>query len=150
MDIDDIDRALLAALLEDARVSMSELAAEVGLATELARQRVTRLEEAGVIDGYSASVDADQLGDEVTAIVRVRARGPPAAVVQSLGSDSWARSVYEVTGDEDFIVIGTFSDTDAMHAGVAELVADRSIRSISIDVVVNDVCSGQSIPIGDG
>ncbi len=69
--IDATDRRLLAALQKNARLSSSELAELVSLSTSPCWRRVKRLEEAGVVRGYHASIDAHMLGYSVCAFVQV-------------------------------------------------------------------------------
>ncbi len=60
--IDNIDRAILACLAEDARISLKVLSARVGLTSPSTAERVKRLEERGVIQGYGARVNLAALG----------------------------------------------------------------------------------------
>ena len=59
--IDNIDRAILACLAEDARISLKVLSARVGLTSPSTAERVKRLEERGVIQGYGARVNLARL-----------------------------------------------------------------------------------------
>ena len=70
--LDEIDRALLAALAEDARASVSELARQVGLSAPSTSERLRRLEAQGVIGGYTVRIDPRALGYTLQAIVRVK------------------------------------------------------------------------------
>ena len=53
MNLDDTDRALLAAMLEDARISQRALARKVGIAQGTVLNRIRRMENMGLIKGYS-------------------------------------------------------------------------------------------------
>ena len=70
--LDDVDRRLLALLEEDARASAAALARRVGMSAPAVRERIARLEEAGVIRGYRLDVDPAALGLPVAAWVRIR------------------------------------------------------------------------------
>lgn len=70
--LDPVDRAILAALAEDARVTMAELARTVRLSAPSVAERVRRLEEAGVITGYRAVVSPSALGLPIAAWLRIR------------------------------------------------------------------------------
>src|SRR6185437_4129010 len=70
--VEEIDRAIVKALTADGRASYTDLAERVGLSVSAAHQRVRRLEQRGVIRGYSARVDADLLGLPLTAFVSVK------------------------------------------------------------------------------
>jgi Lrp/AsnC family leucine-responsive transcriptional regulator len=147
MDLDDTDRALVQALLDDGRTPTQELAAEAGVTVETAEHRIETLEGAGVIEGYTATLDYDALGYDVTGLVRLQSDGPATPVGESLKTYPWARAVYEVTGEDDFVVLGTFRDTDDMHGKVAELLSEESIRSITVDVALNAVTEFEPIPV---
>jgi Lrp/AsnC family leucine-responsive transcriptional regulator len=70
--LDAVNRRLLELLAEDPRQSMSELARRVGMSAPAVRERVARLEQAGVIKGYRLEVDPAALGLPVAAWVRIR------------------------------------------------------------------------------
>ncbi|NLP61250.1 Lrp/AsnC family transcriptional regulator [Paraburkholderia sacchari] len=70
--LDEIDRALLAALAEDGRASVSELARQIGLSAPSTSERLRRLEAQGVIGGYTVRIDPRALGYTLQAIVRVK------------------------------------------------------------------------------
>jgi Lrp/AsnC family leucine-responsive transcriptional regulator len=72
IDLDAVDARILSALAADARVSVAELARFVGLSAPSAAERIKRLEESGVIEGYAASLDPRALGLTVAAWLRVR------------------------------------------------------------------------------
>lgn len=69
--IDDLDRAIIAELEEDARLSNAELARRVGLTPAPCLRRVQRLESEGVINGYHASVDPKSSGRGFEVIVAI-------------------------------------------------------------------------------
>lgn len=70
--VDQIDRSILAALAKDGRMSMTALAARVGLSKTPVMARVRRLEAEGVITGYRAELSAEKLAQEHIAFVEVR------------------------------------------------------------------------------
>ena len=70
--MDHLDWALLGELQADARLSYSELSRRVHLSPPAVAERVRRLEESGVITGYTCEVDAEKLGLPVAALVRLR------------------------------------------------------------------------------
>ena len=70
-DLDRTDRRLLAALQDDARLTVAELAERVALSTSPCWRRVRRLEQAGYVTGYHAQLSAERLGYAITAFVSV-------------------------------------------------------------------------------
>lgn len=73
--LDEVNRRILSLLTEDPRLSASELARRIGMSAPAVRDRVTKLEETGVIRGYRLDIDPAAVGLPVTAWVRV-APGP--------------------------------------------------------------------------
>jgi len=71
-EIDDINRRLLGELQEDARLSLAELGRRVGLSAPAVAERLARLEDEGVISGYTARIDPRALGYSLSAVIRIR------------------------------------------------------------------------------
>src|SRR5258706_8289628 len=72
MKLDAYDRKILAALQRDGRLSNVQLAEEIGLSPSPCLRRVRMLEEAGVIRGYQANLDRDEVGLGLTVFVGVK------------------------------------------------------------------------------
>jgi Lrp/AsnC family transcriptional regulator, leucine-responsive regulatory protein len=70
-DLDRLDLKILAELMGDARASQLELAEKVGLSATACARRIRQLEEAGIIRGYSADLDATALGLVTTVVVTI-------------------------------------------------------------------------------
>ncbi len=104
-EIDDYDVNILAALQEDARLSMAELGRRVHLSQPAVTERVRKLETAGIITGYRATVNAAKLGYGIRAIVRASRceygemlklleKTPEIIKAHSItGSDSWSMEI---------------------------------------------------------
>ncbi|MCS2147518.1 Lrp/AsnC family transcriptional regulator [Scandinavium manionii] len=122
--IDDIDRAIVAALAEDARLSLKVLSARVGLTSPSTAERLKRLEERGVIQGYGARVNLSALGYTLQALVRVR---PLPGLLQKV--DKYIQAMPEciecdkVTGEDCFVmrlVVKDITQLDTLLDGLAE------------------------------
>jgi len=122
--LDDTDRALMRALVDDARVSNKELAAKVGIAQSTCLARVRALRAAGVIRGYHADVDPKALGHDLQAMIAIRlqphARGAMAQFTADLSRRPEVLQVYFVAGADDFLVHVATAGTDALRRFVAD------------------------------
>ena len=100
------DRRIVDLLREDGRLSFTDLGKVLGLSTSAAHQRVRRLEERGVITGYSARIDAGQVGLPITAFISVTPVDPGAAddIPDRLRELSEIEACYSVAGDENYIL----------------------------------------------
>jgi Lrp/AsnC family leucine-responsive transcriptional regulator len=74
--LDGIDRQLLDALQTDSKRSLKEIGAEVGLSAPSVMERVRKLENAGVIKGYHALLDARKVGLDISAFIGVSISNP--------------------------------------------------------------------------
>jgi len=104
VDLDAVDARILAALAADARLSVAELARSVSLSAPSAAERVHRLEEAGVIEGYAALLDPRALGLTIAAWLRVRPiPGELKTVAEILRSAPEIVECDRVTGEDCFV-----------------------------------------------
>jgi DNA-binding Lrp family transcriptional regulator len=69
--LDDVDRRIVAALIDDGRLSINELASRVGVSRATAYARLDRLRDNGVITGFTAKVDPAKVGHGVAALILV-------------------------------------------------------------------------------
>ena len=103
--IDRIDRNIIAALAANARLSMAELAATVGLSKTPVVARVRRLEADGYIRGYSAIVDRERMGEGHIAFVQVKLSDTRSAAL-----DAFNRAVMAVREVEQCHMIASSFD----------------------------------------
>ena len=106
--IDELDRSILAILQEEGRVTNVELASRVGLTAPPCLRRMRALEEAGVIRGYHAELDAGQLGYGIMvfALVSLRSQAEDAlqAFESHVASLPEVRECHMLNGEIDFIL----------------------------------------------
>ena len=113
----DVDRALMAALARDGRASYTDLAERVGLSVSAVHQRVRRLEQRGLITGYSARLDAKALGLGLTAFVSItpsEAAQPDDAPAR-LAHLSAIEACHSVAGAESYILKVRVPSPDALE-----------------------------------
>lgn len=104
--LDDTDRSILRLVQADARISNAELARRVGIPESTAHDRLSRLEEDGWIERYTAVLDHDALGLGVTAFTLVSLKNYAATdrVQASLVEIPEVLEVHLVSGDGDFLI----------------------------------------------
>ncbi|MFA7413093.1 MAG: Lrp/AsnC family transcriptional regulator [Rhizobium sp.] len=102
--LDEIDIHILALLADNARMSLKELAGAVGLSSPSAAERLRKLEERGVIDGFTLAINPAALGYSLQAIVRVRPMPGQLHIVERLLQEMpECVECDKVTGDDCFI-----------------------------------------------
>ena len=143
MDLDATDRDLLAALLEDARISQRGLAKRVGVAQGTITNRLRRLEGMGVIKGYTVLLDAESIGWTMTVITGLTIqKGSMIDVQQQIAADPRVFAVYDVTGDYDSMVLARVrgrKDLDDLTKTVFTLHGvQRSFTQVVLNTVKED------------
>ncbi|MDQ3538936.1 MAG: Lrp/AsnC family transcriptional regulator [Actinomycetota bacterium] len=115
--MDAVNQRLLAALTDDPRLSASELARRVGMSAPAVRERVARLEEAGVIRGYRLDVDPAALGLPVAAWVRIRpGPGQLPRVAELVARVPQVSECHRISGEDCFLLKVHVSSLDAIEA----------------------------------
>ena len=148
MQLDDTDRRLLAVLLEDARISQRGLAQRIGVAQGTITNRLRRLEELGVIKGYTVLLEPESIGWTLTVITGLRIeKGSMINVQQNIAADPRVFAVYDVTGDYDSMVLARVQsrkDLDDLTKTVFTLKGvQRSFTQVVLNTVKED---GRVIP----
>lgn len=102
-ELDPTNRAIVAELQEDARISNAELGRRVGLSAPAVAERISRLEERGVLRGFHADVDPRALGFGLGAVIRVR---PAPRMLAKVADEARATpevvECHRVTGEDCF------------------------------------------------
>ena len=138
--LSDADRLLVEALLKDGRASHRDLAERTGLALATVNRHVRRLEESGVIQGYTARIDAEAVGWTLTAIIGLRIdKGFVRAVHEEISGDPRIFGVYDVTGDWDGIVLVRLRDRDDLDALVKSTLSLPHIQRTNTMIVLKTV-----------
>ncbi|MGH8828729.1 MAG: Lrp/AsnC family transcriptional regulator [Jiangellaceae bacterium] len=103
--LDNIDWKLLAELQRDARTPIAELGRRVNLGASATADRVRRLQESGVINGFRAEIDLDRVGYPILAFVRLRyPTGNYRPLHAELDHTQEILECHHVTGEDCFVL----------------------------------------------
>jgi Lrp/AsnC family leucine-responsive transcriptional regulator len=143
-DLDAIDRRILALLQKEGRISNADLALRVHLSPSACHRRVQRLEEAGVIHGYVALLDARKLRRQTTVFVEITLSGQADEVLEAF--EKGVRAIPDVlechlmAGTADYLLKIVVEDTDdfarihrqhlARLPGVAQMHSSFALRTV--------------------
>jgi Lrp/AsnC family transcriptional regulator, leucine-responsive regulatory protein len=151
--MDEIDRGILSILQEDARTSNAEIARQVGMAPSAIFERIRKLEERGVIQGYTARIDPRALGLGLLAFVFVRADeyvGAP-ETERLLAAMPEVQEVHHVAGEDCFLVKVRLADTAALGKLLRdEIGALKTVRSTRSTIVLDTVKETTQLPLPSG
>jgi len=148
--LDEIDSTLLRALQADARISNAELARQVGMAPSAVLERVRKLEERDLIDGYEARLNPRALGLGLLAFVFVRAeeRVGASETAARLAEIPEVLEVHHIAGEDCFLVKLRVHDTDALSALLRDQMgAIPTIKSTRTTIVLQTTKETARIPL---
>ncbi|MEM7117008.1 MAG: Lrp/AsnC family transcriptional regulator [Chloroflexota bacterium] len=122
IQIDETDKQLLFALQRNARLSFAELGRIVGLTATAVSERVRKLEDAGVIQGYHTAVSLPHLGYPITVFIRLRINqfADETAVTQTLQIPEVIAS-HSLTGDDCMLLKIVATSVDHMRQVLAQI-----------------------------
>lgn len=130
--LDVIDREIIAALNEDGRMTIRDLATRIGLSSPSVTDRIHKLQDAGAIRGYTIAVDPKVFGLGVAAHVRMRAMpGEVKRVAQMLIGTPEVVEADRITGEDCFLAKVVVCDVQAL-----ETVVDRFLPFASTDTAI--------------
>ena len=113
--MDAIDRKILSALQKNARASLQEVGQAVGLSTSPCWERIRKMEQSGVIEGYTVRLDAQQLGWHDTVMVQVTLDSHSDNTLEKFGETLAAIpeviEAYLVSGEYDYLLRVAVKDT---------------------------------------
>lgn len=151
--IDAIDHAILSILQKNARTSNAELARRVGLTPPAVFERIRKLEERGIVRGYTALVEPATVGLGLLAFVLVRSADP-------LGTDRVARAiakapevleVHNVAGEDCYLVKVRAVDTKDLSRVLRKRFGGvKAITSTKTIIVLNTIKESTSLAVRPG
>jgi Lrp/AsnC family leucine-responsive transcriptional regulator len=149
--IDGTDAKILNIVQDDARVSNAEIARQVGLAPSATLERLRKLQESGVIAGYTGRVDPKSVGLGLLAFVFVRADDmkDPRAIAKRLAAIPEVLEVHNVAGEDCYVVKLRAADT----SDLGRLLNDRvrkvaGVRSTRTTIVLETFKETTTLPLG--
>jgi len=123
--VEETDLKILRLLSADGRMSYTDLGKATGLSTSAVHQRVKRLEQRGLIKGYGATIDHEQLGRPLTAFISITPIDPsqPDDYPERLVDVPEIESCWSVAGEESYILkirVATPADLEDLLARIRQ------------------------------
>jgi Lrp/AsnC family leucine-responsive transcriptional regulator len=151
--IDGIDRQISLIVQENARISNTDIARQVGMAPSATLERLRKLESQGVIDGYRAHLNPKALGLDLLAFVFIRANESVARsgeVGRDLARIPEVQEVHHVAGEDCYLVKVRTANTESLGLLLRERIgAIESVTSTRTTIVLSTVKETTDLPIPD-
>ena len=151
IDLDHIDRRLLAILQEDATVPIAELADRVGLSQTPCWKRVKRLQDSGVITAKVALLDRDALDLGLTVFVAVKTGRHDEEWLNAFAAEARALpeviEFYRMSGDVDYLLKVVVRDIAAYDRFYKRLIATAPLTDVSSSFAMEQIKFTTALPI---
>ena len=113
--LDETDRNILRECMEDSRQSYREIARKIGVSPGTVVSRIRDMEKKGIIEKYTAKLNYEKLGYDLTVITEVTvSNGMIVEVGNEITKLKEACAIYNVTGDADVMVLAKFRNRDEL------------------------------------
>ncbi len=140
MKLDQIDVKILKNLLTDARLSNRKIAEAVGVSVGTVITRIQKMEQEGIINGYSVILDHEKLGFELTTITEITvSKGKLLEVEKEIAKMPNICAVYDVTGLTDAMVIVKSKTRKELSDFVKTVLAMPFVERTNTHVVLTTV-----------
>jgi len=148
--IDEIDQKILTIIQDNARLPNAEIARQVGMAPSAILERIRKLEERGLIQGYTVRLNAQALGFGLLAFVFVRTddRVSQVNTAAKLAKIPEVQEVYHVAGEDCYLVKVRAADTEALGQLLRKgFGAIKSVISTRTTIVLETIKDTAALPL---
>ena len=145
--IDALDRKIVQELSRDGRQSFRKMARSLRVSIATVIGRVKKLEQEGIIKGYTAKIDAERMGYDLTAVIEVSvSKGKLVDVERVIAAMEAVTCVYDITGDTDVVIIAKFEGRKSLNAFVKSLLAIEFVEHTNTRIVLKTVKEEPNLP----
>lgn len=140
MLLDETDVKILKALTLDARVSSRQIARQCSVSIGTVLSRIKKMEQEGIIKGYSIMPDHEKLGYELTVVTEITvSKGRLLEMENEIARLPNVCSVYDVTGLTDAVIIAKFKDREDLSKFTKHLLALPFVERANTHVVLTTI-----------
>jgi Lrp/AsnC family transcriptional regulator for asnA, asnC and gidA len=138
--MDDKDISILKHLLIDARQSARQLSHRLGVSTVTVLSRIKKLEGENIIQGYSARLNHELLGYDITAIIEIKTnKGKMLEIENEIAKQDNVVAVYDITGNADMIIIAKFKNRVLLSKFVKKISLMPNVENSITHLVLNTI-----------
>lgn len=139
MELDQLDRAIIRELVEDARATYAEIGQRVGLSAPAVKRRVDRLQDKGAIKGFTVRVDPAVLGWTTEAYVELFCRGKtaPSDIAGAVARNPEVVSACTITGEADALLHIRATDVRHVERVIERIAAEEFVVRTKSAIVLS-------------
>ncbi|WP_156759456.1 Lrp/AsnC family transcriptional regulator [Microbacterium karelineae] len=147
---DSVDHAILSAISRDARATLSQLSEAVGLSVSAVQSRLKRLETRGVISGYRAVLDPEQVGTPLSAFIEIAPLDPaqPDNAPERLEHLDAIEACHSIAGDAAYMLFVRVPSPRALEDLVRDIRLAANVSTRTTVVLQTYYENRPIIPVG--
>ncbi|WP_298239082.1 Lrp/AsnC family transcriptional regulator [uncultured Algibacter sp.] len=124
MNLDSINSKILKCLQENARLSNAEIGRRVGISSPAVSERIKKMEDLGIIEGYKTIVSPFEIGYQLKAIITLRAfMGKLKPFLEKVKTYDEVINCYRITGDENIVMEVVLKNQKHLEAFIDQLIS---------------------------
>lgn len=145
--MDNIDVKILQCLTKDARMNASQISAQVNLSVSAVIERMKKMENSGLIRGYTALIDERLAGYDVQALISVRLEHPKynQSFARQMCEHSCVLECFYITGDFDYMARVSAGSTEELTKVLNDIKQIPGVSLTRTYVVLENIKQGTSV-----
>ena len=137
--LDEIDEAIIKMLQEDAKTSYREINKELKISIGTIHNRISKLEEHNVIEGYTLKLNNEILGYKLTFLIRINIDGKHTQeILEEVAKKPEVCSVFHTTGEQSAALICRFKEAQDVHNFIRELNEKQYVTKTNSNMVLKE------------
>lgn len=148
--LDDIDKNIIRILQDDARTSYREIQDRLGISIGTIHNRISKLRDLGVVQGYTLRLSNEKLGYKLTFLIRVNVDGKyTEEILEDLTKIPEVCSIFHTTGEQSAALICRFKNSESVHKFIRELNEKEHVTRTNSNMVLKEYKNSAFVDIGD-
>lgn len=137
--LDDIDKNIIRILQEDARTSYREIQDSLGISIGTIHNRISKLRDYGIIEGYTLKLNNVKLGYKLTFLIRINCDGKHTEeILNEIKEIPEVCSIFHTTGEQSAALICRFKNSEDVHNFIRELNEKEFITRTNSNMILKE------------
>lgn len=151
IEFDELDRAILRELQENARITNADLARKIHLSQPAVHNRIKKLEKRGVIRRYTTELNREIIGYDLICFLQIRTDGVPQnlrCIQETVQPLAMVQECHKLTGEYDILIKVVVRHRQELEAFIQEHLAPlQGIQQVQTNIVLSEFKHNSDLPL---
>lgn len=144
--LDEIDRGIIRILQEDAKTSYREINNKLGISIGTIHNRLNKLENSKIIEGYTVKLNNEKLGYKLTFLIRIQIEGKyTTKILEEISKIPEVCSVFHTTGEQSACLVCRFKESEDVHKFIRKINEKDHVTKTISNMVLKEYKNYSSI-----